>query len=374
MKEKILIFGAGALSLGFLGPLLSEDYDLIFCDVAIKKDLIRFLRKEHQYSINVCSDKIVPTAVCGVTAFNLSDKAEKEEVKKILQGVKIVFTAVGTKGIDETMSFIRENGGKGRSRKLYVFSAENDKGAVKRWTGETGENVQLCDTIMGRMCRIDYAGEKYRSIFPDFDEAVIAEDFYGLPVLSAIHSEADLQGAEWQAMPEREFEAKSRLKLFGHNGAHAYLSYFGFLQGLKYFYESDSGLLTEAESFLDREIIPSLLKSYGDVFGGDELEVYCKKLISRITSRTFADTIERGTRDSLKKITSGERLAEGAAFVLKNGIAPEYFCRIISAGIMINVRGGLLFGSPDKIISEDCKIKDKELAVLIKKAMQSMTS
>ncbi|OIO35699.1 MAG: hypothetical protein COZ37_01180 [bacterium (Candidatus Ratteibacteria) CG_4_10_14_3_um_filter_41_18] len=367
MKEEILVFGAGALSLGFLGPMLSGNYKLIFCDLEIKKNLIEFLRKENNYLVNICcSTKIIPLKVFGVSGFNLSRVKERNQVKKILKKIKIIFTAVGSKGIDETLSFIEENSGKDREEKLYVFSAENDKTIFKRWRGRLGKKIKLCDTIMGRMCRVEKTGKCYQSVGSRFKEAVIAEDFYGLPVSAKVYHQAGLKGKTWQVMPEKEFEARAELKLFGHNGAHLFLSHLGALQGLTYFYQINSKDLSEVKSFLDQEVGPAILHQYGEFLKPIEVKKYCAKLIQRLIRRTFSDTIERGIRNSLDKITSSERLVKGAKFVLKNGITPKYFCRIIALVIKLNIKKGLLSGPVDKIISHHCRIKEKKLISLIK--------
>ncbi|MCK4245250.1 MAG: hypothetical protein KAX20_06445 [Candidatus Omnitrophica bacterium] len=370
MKEKILIFGAGALSLGFLGPVLAEDYKLIFCDSDFKKDLIKFLQKENSYLVNICSEKITPFKVSGVTGFNLSMEGERNRIKKILKSIRIVFTAVGSKGIDETLNFINDNSQKGRKERLYIFSAENDKTILKRWRGKFGEKIRLCDTVMGRMCRIDHPGKYYQPVGSDLEEAVIAENFYGLPVPADIYFSAGLRGKAWQVMAEEEFTARSYLKLFGHNGAHAYLSYSGALQGFKYFHQVNLKLLSEVKFLLNKEVGPAILHRYGDLLSQTEVKEYCRRLIERITSRTFSDSIERGIRNSLDKITSGERWIEGARFILKNGFTPKYFCRIIAAGIKLNIKKGLLSGSLDKIISEYCQIREEKLITLIKEEAQ----
>jgi len=372
MKEEILVFGTGALSLGFLGPMLSEDYRLVFCDLDVKKDLIKFLREENSYLVNVCSNKVTPLKVSGVTAFNLSLKEEEKEIEEILKRVKIVFTAVGLKGIDGALDFIREKCGKDRREKLYIFSAENDKTALKRWQGKLGEKIRLCDTIMGRMCRIDHPGKYYQPFGSGQKEAIIAENFYGLPVPAHIYIQAGLKGKAWQPMPEEDFAARSYLKLFGHNGAHAYLSYLGALQGMKYFYQVNSKLISEVKLLLNKEVGPAIRHTYENSLSSLEVKEYFRKLIKRITSKTFSDTIERGIRNSLHKITSGERWVEGARFILNNGIIPKYFCRIIAAAIKLNLKNGLLSGSIDEIIAQHCQIKEEKLINLIKEEINKI--
>ena len=372
MKEKILIFGAGALSLGFLGPTLIENYELIFCDLDIKKNLIKLLQKENSYSINICYDKVVPLDISGVTGFNLSIGEEREKVEKILKSIKIVFTAVGSEGIDKTLNFIKNNSVKGRKEKLYVFLSENDKSILRKWAGKLGEKVKLYDTVMGRMCRIDYSGKGYQPIGSGFKEVIVAENFYGLPVSAEIYNQVGLKGKFWQVMSDEEFEARAYLKLFAHNGVHAYLSYLGALQGLKYFYEVGQDILSGAKILLDEEVIPAILGKYGNFLTPVEIQKYCSQLIKRIINPVFRDTVERGIRNSLNKITPEERLIQGAKFILENGLTPEYFCRIIAACIKLNVKKGMLSDSLDKTISEHCHIKEEKLIALIKKGMEEI--
>ena len=69
------------------------------------------------------------------------------------------------------------------------------------------------------------------------------------------------------------------------------------MRGLEYFYQVDPPLLSEALALLNEEVCPAILHQYGAILDRMEVEEYCTALIPRITSRTFCDTIARGTRD-----------------------------------------------------------------------------
>ncbi len=60
MKKEILIFGAGALSLGFLGPELSKDYEITFIDIEYKSDFLAYLKRENQYRLNISFPQVKP--------------------------------------------------------------------------------------------------------------------------------------------------------------------------------------------------------------------------------------------------------------------------------------------------------------------------
>jgi hypothetical protein len=369
MKEPVLVFGAGALSLGFLGPMLARDYELIFCDLEVKHDVLDLLRGAGRYVANICADAIAPLPVTGVGGLNLSLAADNKRAAARLKDVRLVFTAVGSGGIAGTLDFIRRNKGRGE---LFVFSCENDKRTRERFSGVSADGIVLCETVMGRMCRLDAAGGPYQAIGPGLNQAVVAEDFSGLPVPAEIHRRAGLTGAAWQAMTGREFEARAHLKLYGHNGIHAYLAYLGALEGLMHFHQTGARLRAEAESLLQEEVVPAVLRAYGESLNKAQVEEYASRLVGRATRKTFGDTIERGARNSWDKIAAGERLVEGAQFVLHNGYTPKLFCRTIAAGIKLNRPDDLSPDAVDAVISDHCGIRENELAWLVKKGLEAL--
>ena len=373
MKESVPIFGAGALSLGFLGPMLAAEYEPVFCDLDARKDVIVALRRDHRYLVNICSREISPVCVSGVSGLNVSDDGDRRQAKDLVKKAGIAFTSVGSRGIDDALRFIKESRGDDRTALLHVFSCENDARMLERWSGALGDGIALHKTVMGRMCRLDRPGEDYRALAPEVREAVVAEDFSGLPISAEIHRQAGLRGGAWQVMSEREFDARARLKLYGHNGAHAYVAYLGALRGLTYFHQAGRDILSGAERLLLGEVAPAMLNAYGDVLSRRDVEEYCGRLVGRITGRAFGDTVERGVRGSMDKIAAGERLVEGARFILGNGCTPEHYCRIIAAGILLNMKSGVPAGSHADVIAGHCRIREKELVALVAKGLEELS-
>ncbi len=369
MKEKVLVFGAGALSLGFLGPMLARDYELVFCDLDIKRDVVALLQKEHAYLVNICAETITPLLITGVGGLNLSCGPDNKRARELLKDSRLVFTAVGSGGFAGTLEFIRENKGPGE---LFVFSCENDKRIQPGPGGPSTDGTIPCETIMGRMCRMDSEGERYRALGPSLRTAAVAEEFSGLPISIAIHRRAGLKGKAWQPMTEEEFKARMQLKLYAHNGSHAYLSYLGALEGLTYFHETGTRRRTEAESLLQDEVIPAVLNAYGRSIDREQVRQYAASLVERITRPTFGDTIARGARGSWDKIAAGERLAEGARFILRHGYTPNFFCRTIAAGIELNRPGGTSPETVDSILREHCGIREYQLISLVNSGMEAL--
>ena len=84
MSGKVVIIGAGALSLGFLGERLAPDYELIFADKNIKAHLLKELQNQQQYILNICHlDGIESVSIQGrFNVFNL-DQEKNERSGKI---------------------------------------------------------------------------------------------------------------------------------------------------------------------------------------------------------------------------------------------------------------------------------------------------
>ena len=124
--------------------------------------------------------------------------------------------------------------------------------------------------------------------------------------------------------------------------------------------------MSGARSLLEDEVSPAILRKYSKVLDYSKVNAYTNNLISRITNRKFADTISRGIRGSLDKLSPEGRLVYSVRFILRNGYLPKKYCKIISAGIKLNMASGKLTGTIDEIIREYCGIHEPELIRLIK--------
>ena len=87
-KKEVLVFGAGALGLGFLGPELHNNYSLTFFDREFKGKFLAYLDKKGEYRINLTTPGIEVVVIRGVEGLNLDDNREREKtVKKIGQEI-----------------------------------------------------------------------------------------------------------------------------------------------------------------------------------------------------------------------------------------------------------------------------------------------
>ncbi len=381
-KKEILIFGAGALSLGFLGPELSKDYQITFIDREYKSDFLAYLKRENQYCLNISFPQLKAIEVKNVTGLNLDNLQEKALLIDKISKVPIVFTAVGASHLKSVASILAKGIRERKSKdSLFILCSENGWNIEALMEGYLKENIldvpswiRIGNPIMGRMCRCEENVKKegvYQSVADDFNWAVIAEPWYGMPLVESIAKDKVFSGRAFQTKGKREFTALKRMKFLLHNGTHAFLSYLGYLKGYSYFYQlaEEKELLRLANEMMNDEIIKALLSYYPDVLDENEVSNYAINILRRILCPVFKDSIKRGIRGS--KLKPEERLISGARFIISSGYLPEIYSMMIAAAIKINKKEGRLKGSLERILLDYCQLKgdkDKKIIELVKKS------
>jgi len=386
MKKEILVFGAGALSLGFLGPELSKDYQITFIDREYKSDFLTYLKRKKQYRLNISFPQLKAIEVKNVTGLNLDNPEQKALLIDKISKVPIVFTAVGSSHLKSVASIlakgIRKRSSKGKET-LFVLCSENGWNIETLMENYLKENildvpswVRIGNPIMGRMCRCEEnVKEKgvFQPVADNFNWAVIAEPWYGIPLKKSITKDKNelFHGRTFQIKEDRKFTALKRMKFLLHNGTHAFLSYLGYLKGYSYFYQlaEEKELLCLAHKMMNDEIIRALLSSYPDVLDENEVNNYAINILRRILCPVFKDSIKRGIRGS--KLKPEERLISGAKFIISSGYLPQIYSMIIAAAIKIDKNEGRLNGSLERILLDHCQLKgdkDKKIIELVKKS------
>ena len=384
MKKEILIFGAGALSLGFLGPELSKDYQITFIDREYKSDFLAYLKRENRYRLNISFPQLEAIEVKNVTGLNLDNPEQKALLIDKISRVPIIFTAVGSSHLKSVASILAK-GIKERKSKdsLFILCSENGwniealmESYLKEYISDLSSSVKIGNPIMGRMCRCEENIKKegaYQSVADDFNWAVITEPWYGIPLVESIAKDKVFFGRAFQAKGETEFSALKRMKFLLHNGTHAFLSLLGYLKGYSHFYQlaEEKELLHLAHEMMNDEIIRALLSNYPDVLDENEVNNYAIDILRRILCPVFKDSIKRGIRGSLEKLKPEERLISGAKFIISSGYLPEVYSMMIAAAIEINKKEGTLKGSLERILLDYCQLKadkDKKIIELVKKS------
>ena len=337
MSDRIVIFGAGALSLGFMGPELGADYRMTFLDTAAKADFVGHVQKAHQYVTNLAGQQVKPLTVQDVDAFRLDLPEQDAAIRQHIAQARIFFTAVGIRNLDSALGYLHQRLA-GRTDGIYILCAENGENVAEAWRGKLPPNIRLCDTVMGRMCRLEERAEApYASVAEGIPWGVVGEDLYRIPI-SKSHEDAEVfHSAGFHFVPEEEFHARERVKLYAHNGLHFYVAAIGRLHGVERFSDliGHAAARTAVRELLEQEIAPALWNDCAWRIGRKEFDAYIARLPDRLFSPTLADHIARGLRGLEEKFAPNERILGGLRLLLANGVKPNRFYDLIAAGLEV---------------------------------------
>ncbi len=337
MTDRIVIFGAGGLSLAFLAPELHKDYSITFLDTHFKEDFVSSVQKHRSYTTNLAGQRIKPLTIPDVDAFRTDVPAHDADIRKHIAAARIFYTAVGMRNLDSALGYLNERL-TGRNEPIYILCAENGEGVAEAWRTKFRSNIHLCDTVMGRMSRLDERPlPDYQPVTPDLPWGVVGEEFYGMP-LSNEHANAEVfHSKAFQFVSPEEFHARERVKLYAHNAMHFYAAVLGRLRGVERFSDmADDAQVTGAvRELLDQEIAPALWKDCAYHMGRPVFHKYVQAMPGRLFSKTLRDLVARGVRGIQDKFADNERVMGGLRLLLKNGIAPKRYCDLLAAGIAV---------------------------------------
>jgi mannitol-1-phosphate/altronate dehydrogenase len=215
---------------------------------------------------------------------------------------------------------------------------ENGLNIARDFAHRFGPRTVLVDTVMSRMCRFDAphdgAGDTpgdapYRPLWPGGVEALVVEG-YGFWPLDAGVCEGGPFSPVFSLVPPEEFRLWEDIKLYMHNGMHAFIAYRAFLEGTRSFAEVSDALREAARETMLAEVVPAIVRTHACA-RQSELEAYGMALLARFFNPFFADSIERGVRGARDKLAPGERLFSGCEYIRRAGISPDRYARTILA-------------------------------------------
>ena len=340
MFDKIVVLGAGGLSLGFFGPELREQYGMTFLDTKFKEDLVAGIQKRHAYTTNMAGEEIKPLTIEDVDAFRLDLPERDADIREHISQARIFFTAVGIHNLNRALSYLAERL-EGRTDAIYILCAENGENIADEWRVRLPGNIHVCETVMGRMCRIEeYAAPDYAPVTPDIPWGVVGEAFFGMPLSYRNHEPEVFHSDAFQFMPEQEFHARDRVKLYAHNGLHFFLAVHGRLRGADRFSDlaDDREVVAAAHELLENEIAPALWKDCASAIGKETFDEYIEQLPGRLLSHTLRDQITRGVRGITDKFAPNERVIGGLRLLLNNGVKPDRYLDLLACGLEVTRR------------------------------------
>ena len=376
---RCVVFGAGALGLGFLGPELAPESRVVYVDVPAKADLLSHLRRAGRYVFNETGLSMRPVTVSGVDGLSLAPESDAD-VLDALEAADLVITAVGAPNLHRLVArlagaAVRRPAG----RPLRILCAENGvevarnlRRAIEREAGRPLDAPPLVgDTVMGRMCKIVRpARPPVEPPAPGLDWAVVAEPFFGIPVEE--HVVAGLEGlpSAIEPQPPARFRASEDVKMLSHNGLHLVLACLGHLRGVRFFDElrRHPDLMALGRRLLVGEAGAALLARHGGALGRSEYLNYCGAILRRVTCPVLHDPIARGVRGIMRKLGPSERLAYSLRTVAEHGARPEVLATGLAAAVVIAQRTGETDMSFDAVLARHCGFDpqaDAELIALV---------
>jgi len=340
VADKIVVLGAGGLSLGFFGPELRPQYEMTFIDTRAKEDLVAQIQQRHEYTTNLAGEEIEAVTIEDVDAFRLDVPEQDSDIREHITQARIFFTAVGIRNLDRALSYLAERLA-GRTDAIYILCAENGENIAEQWRARLPRNIRVCETVMGRMCRLEeHAAPDYAPVTSGIAWGVVGEALFGMPLSDKNHDPDVFHSDAFQFVPEEEFHARDRVKLYAHNGLHFFIAVQGRLRGAERFSDlaDDTKLVAAAHDLLENEIAPALWNDCASAIGRAAFDEYIRRLPGRLLSRTLRDQIARGIRGIADKFAPNERVLGGLRLLLDNGIAPRRYYDLLAGGLEVTRR------------------------------------
>jgi len=376
-ERTCVVFGAGALGLGFLGPELGRDYRMVYVDIPAKAEFLDYLSAAKQYTYNQTGQSARAVVVSGVRGVSTADEAQ---VQDALGDAALVFTAVGEPNLPRVAPVLaRAAELRDEQRPLRILCCENGleiaaklrrhiESALEK---DAGGRLVTADTVMGRMCKVvSPPDDGLVPVGPGFDWAVAAEPFFGIPVPRSALKGLRRPGAAFQPMSDAAFAAREDVKMCAHNGLHAFLALVGLFEGKSYFCElrDDSRALSMAYTLLMDEVGQALFRKHGRALDRNYYLNYATTILRRTTCPGFHDTVARGTRGLMTKLEPWERLVSGVRLIAAQGIVPEVYATALAAAIMVARKTGQTSLSFREVLTRHCGLSEKDEAALIELA------
>ena len=282
MVNKVLIYGAGAIGRGYLGPLMQE-HQINISFVDINQSLIDELKSRKSYK----------TAITGTTSYEFTDVLVEEAFvfgEKIkVEEYDLVISCVGPNNCYDLADDFK--------RAKSIISCENDMGTVKGLKELTGNNnifFGIPDVITSNTAPSELLIEDSLMAVTEKGVLVLEKGNYNLPT-------------QIPQVNKNELNMHWMCKLFIHNAPHAIVAYLGWLKGYKYIHEA----------MADVEICEVIEGSISEITDGviaagfaekKYANNYKQKELKRFSNNLLYDTIKRVAREPIRKIAYDNRL------------------------------------------------------------------
>ncbi len=325
---KAVIFGAGNIGRGFIGPLFSEaGAKVTFIDVS--PVIVARIRKDGEYPLEIVGGE--PT-VKQIKNIYVADGNDRDAVVQAILEADIAATCVGAKAIQYIIpnlaAGIRARSDAGRPP-LNLLICENlmdaDVYIRELLTGELTEaqleQIGLVETSVGRMVpSLKQEAGSRETVNP---LRIAVEEYCVLPV-----DQAAFRGEVPEIpnmVPFTPFHYYIERKLFVHNMGHAVCAYLGQMLGHTYIWESIE------DPFIRLLAQNAMLESAGALCRKYHVDCapllqHISDLLRRFGNQALGDTCARVGADIPRKLARLDRLTGAACTALEQGAFPVYIC------------------------------------------------
>jgi mannitol-1-phosphate/altronate dehydrogenase len=166
-------------------------------------------------------------------------------------------------------------------------------------------------------------------MWPGSSERLVAESYASIPLDRALCDGGPFTEA-FTLVDGAEFRMWEDMKLYMHNGLHAFVAYHAYLSGGQRFPEASAAIRKEASRVMREELVPAVLFHHRRAVRAT-LEDYGEALLARLFNPWFNDSIERGVRGAAEKLAPAERLLGGRDYIREAGIEPRGYATTIDA-------------------------------------------
>lgn len=328
MKMNAVIFGAGNIGRGFIGPLFSEaGAKVTFIDVS--PIIVSRIRQDGEYPLEIVGGE--PT-VKQIKNIFIADGNDRDAAVQAILEADIAATCVGAKAIQYIIpnlaAGIRARSSAGKPP-LNLLICENLMDAdtyirdllAKELTETQLEQIGLVETSVGRMVpSLKQNAEDGQTVNP---LRIAVEEYCVLPVDQAAFRGSVLEIPNM--VPFTPFHYYIERKLFVHNMGHAVCAYLGQILGYTHIWESIGDPLVRllAQNAM-LESAGALSKKYH--VDCVPLLQHISDLLRRFGNRALGDTCARVGADIPRKLARLDRLTGAACTVLEQGAFPVYIC------------------------------------------------
>ena len=353
---KAVIFGAGNIGRGFIGPLFAESgFEVTFIDVS--KPVVEKLNADHCYPLKIVSSE--GSREIMVENVSAVDGNDPDAAQNAVAECDIAATCVGAGAIKYILpNFIgglrRRLADSGKSLDLLI--CENLMDADKfihsllepQLTPEELSMVGLIETSVGRMVPAPDPEANKDNIL-----RVAVEEYGVLPV--------DRDAFKGEVPPVKNMVAHSPFrfyierKLYLHNMGHAVCAYLGSYTGHEKICTAiaDPTIRVIVTAAMTESVI-ALSEKYG--VSAAPLMEHASDLIRRFANVALGDGCARVGADIPRKLAPSDRLTGGAMNVVSTGAAPVFICIGAAAALYKYMKDAGLDMSPESAMAEYAKL------------------